>query len=220
MNKDKLKKQVSLEVLNYISSNIILGVGTGSTVSYFIDFLIKTKKVIKGIVSSSIVSEIKLRKSGIPILDSKHIDCVDIYIDGADEFNLDLVLIKGGGGALTKEKIIASMSKKFIVIVDYFKQVDLLGDFPLPVEIIPMAFSYVFKELSKLGGTPKYRNNFITDNGNIILDVYNLKIINPVFMENKINNIPGVVEVGLFSKRRPDLILMSTLYGIKKFFPK
>ncbi|MGP1933079.1 MAG: ribose-5-phosphate isomerase RpiA [Arsenophonus sp. ET-YP4-MAG3] len=216
MINDELKKIVGIAALEYIKHDIIVGVGTGSTVAYFIDNLATQKHLIKGVISSSVASTNKLTMLTIPILDSNNVDYVDIYIDGTDEFNSNLMLIKGGGGALTREKIIAAMAKQFIVITDKSKQVDILGKFPLPVEVIPMARSYVARQLVKLGGMPEYRKNTITDNGNIILDVHNLKIFDPIDFENKINSIVGVVTSGLFANRSADIVLMATLTGVKK----
>ncbi|WP_348666519.1 ribose-5-phosphate isomerase RpiA [Arsenophonus symbiont of Ornithomya chloropus] len=221
MKQNVLKKIVGCAVLEYIKPYMVVGVGTGSTVSYFIDSLVTLKDSIKGAVSSSIASSDKLRYLSIPILDSNHVDSIDVYVDGTDEFNSDLMMIKGGGGALTQEKVLAAMSKKFIVIADQSKKVDILGKFPLPIEVIPMAKAYVTRELMKLGGLPEYRKNILTDNGNIILDIHNLNIMDPVAFENKINSIVGVVTVGLFANRAADMILMATLNGVvKKFISK
>ncbi|MGP1924483.1 MAG: ribose-5-phosphate isomerase RpiA [Arsenophonus sp. NEOnobi-MAG3] len=220
MTQDELKKMVGWAALEYIKPDMVVGVGTGSTVVHFIDSLATKKHLIKGAVSSSVASTDKLTSLAIPILDSKDVDDVDIYIDGADEFNPDLMMIKGGGAALTGEKVIAAMAKQFIAIADKSKQVDILGEFPLPVEVIPMARAYVARQLIKLGGIPEYRQNVITDNGNVILDVYNLKIVDPIELENKINAIAGVVTVGLFANRAADIILLATQAGVKKLSPK
>ncbi|VAY02345.1 Ribose-5-phosphate isomerase A [Arsenophonus endosymbiont of Aleurodicus dispersus] len=220
MTQDKLKKIVGCAALEYIKPDMVVGVGTGSTVAYFIDRLATKKHLIKGAVSSSVASTDKLISLAIPIIDSKDLDGVDIYIDGANEFNPDLMMIKGGGAALTREKVIAAMAKQFIAIADKSKQVDILGEFPLPVEVIPMARSYVSRQLVKLGGMPEYRQNVVTDNGNVILDIYNLKILNPIALENKINAIAGVVTVGLFANRAADIILLATLDGVKKLTAK
>ncbi|WMY95424.1 MAG: ribose-5-phosphate isomerase RpiA [Arsenophonus sp.] len=221
MKQNILKKIVGYAVLDYIKPYMVVGVGTGSTVSYFIDNLVALKHLIKGAVSSSRDSSDKLRYLSIPILDSNQVDSIDVYVDGTDEFNSDLMMIKGGGGALTQEKVLAAMSKKFIVIADQSKKVDILGKFPLPIEVIPMAKAYVTRELIKLGGLPKYRKNILTDNGNIILDTHNLNIIDPVAFENKINAIVGVVTVGLFANRSADIILMAKLDGVvQKFVAK
>ncbi len=217
---DKLKKMVGWAALKYIKPDMVVGVGTGSTVVHFIDSLSTQKHLIKGAVSSSVISTDKLTSLAIPIIDSKNVDSVDIYIDGADEFNPDLMMIKGGGGALTGEKVIAAMAKQFIAIADKSKQVNILGDFPLPVEVIPMARAYVASQLVKLGGIPEYRKNVITENGNDILDIHNLKIIDPIELENKINAIAGVVTVGLFANRAADIVLLATPVGVKKLTPK
>ncbi|MGP1928577.1 MAG: ribose-5-phosphate isomerase RpiA [Arsenophonus sp. NC-WZS1-MAG3] len=220
MMQDKLKKMVGWAALKYIKPDMVVGVGTGSTVVHFIDSLSTQKHLIKGAVSSSVISTDKLTSLAIPIIDSKNVDSVDIYIDGADEFNPDLMMIKGGGGALTGEKVIAAMAKQFIAIADKSKQVNILGDFPLPVEVIPMARAYVASQLVKLGGIPEYRKNVITENGNDILDIHNLKIIDPIELENKINAIAGVVTVGLFANRAADIVLLATPVGVKKLTPK
>lgn len=218
--RNKFKKIVSLEALKYIQANMIIGVGTGTTIAYFIRYLKKIKNIIKGAVSTSYDTTYKLIDSKIPILEANQVKYIDIYIDSADEFNSDLMMIKGGGGALTKEKIIFSMSKKKIIIAEESKKVDILGNFPLPIEVIPIAKNYIIKKLKKIGGKAKYRKNIITDNGNIIIDLHNLKISNPIFLENKINSIPGVVTVGLFAKKTADLILFATKKGIKKIKSK
>ncbi|CAL4323786.1 Ribose-5-phosphate isomerase A [Buchnera aphidicola (Eriosoma grossulariae)] len=210
-----LKKSVAHKVLDYITPNSIIGIGTGTTVSYFIQELGSIKKLIKGTVSSSISSTICLNNLGIPVFDLNEVGTLSIYIDSADEVNNNLQMIKGGGEALTKEKILASVSKKFICIVDESKQVNVLGQFPLPVEIIPMASSYIISELNKLGGEAKLRKNVITDNGNLIVDVYNLNITDPLNMEQKINSFPGVVTVGIFAQRKADILLVGTKNGIK-----
>lgn len=216
MTQDELKKMVGYAAVEYIKQDMVVGVGTGSTVAYFIDSLAIQTHLIKGVVSSSVSSTDKLSALDIPILDSNDVDSVDIYIDGTDEFNPDLMMIKGRGAALTREKVIAAMAKQFIAIADKSKQVDILGEVPLPVEVIPMARAYVARQLVKLGGLPKYRKNVVTDNGNIILDIYNLKIFDPIDLENKINAIAGVVTVGLFANRPADIILLATPTGVKK----
>lgn len=216
MMQDELKKTAGLAALEYIKPNMVIGIGTGSTVAYFIDSLATQKHLIKGTVSSSSVSTYRLMGLSIPIIDSNDIDSVDIYVDSADEFNSDLIMIKGGGAALTQEKVIAAMSKQFIAIADESKQVDILGKFPLPIEVIPMARTYVSSQLIKLGGAPKYRKNIVTDNGNVIIDVHNLKIFDPIDLENKINAIAGVVTTGLFANRAADVVLLATSNGIQK----
>ncbi|HGN2038948.1 TPA: ribose-5-phosphate isomerase RpiA [Proteus mirabilis] len=215
MTQDELKKTVGWAALEYVKPGTIVGVGTGSTASHFIDALATMKGQIEGAVSSSEASTAKLKSYGIPVFDCNEVDSLDIYVDGADEINHQMQMIKGGGAALTREKIIAAVAKTFVCIVDESKQVDVLGKFPLPVEVIPMARSYVARELVKLGGLPEYRENVVTDNGNVILDVYNLAILNPIELENKINSIAGVVTVGLFANRGADIVLMGTSEGVK-----
>ncbi|MFS3859152.1 ribose-5-phosphate isomerase RpiA [Proteus mirabilis] len=215
MTQDELKKAVGWAALEYVKPGTIVGVGTGSTASHFIDALATMKGQIEGAVSSSEASTAKLKSYGIPVFDCNEVDSLDIYVDGADEINHQMQMIKGGGAALTREKIIAAVAKTFVCIVDESKQVDVLGKFPLPVEVIPMARSYVARELVKLGGLPEYRENVVTDNGNVILDVYNLTILNPIELENKINGIAGVVTVGLFANRGADIVLMGTAEGVK-----
>ncbi|HEK2639540.1 TPA: ribose-5-phosphate isomerase RpiA [Proteus mirabilis] len=215
MTQDELKKAVGWAALEYVKPGTIVGVGTGSTASHFIDALATMKGQIEGAVSSSEASTAKLKSYGIPVFDCNELDSLDIYVDGADEINHQMQMIKGGGAALTREKIIAAVAKTFVCIVDESKQVDVLGKFPLPVEVIPMARSYVARELVKLGGLPEYRENVVTDNGNVILDVYNLTILNPIELENKINSIAGVVTVGLFANRGADIVLMGTSEGVK-----
>lgn len=215
MSQDELKKAVGWAALKYVTPDTIVGVGTGSTASHFIDALGTMKDQIKGAVSSSDASTAKLRDLGIQIYDCNEVDSLDIYVDGADEINGQKQMIKGGGAALTREKIIAAIARKFICIIDQSKQVDILGEFPLPVEVIPMARSYVARELVKLGGRPAYRQGVVTDNGNVILDVHNLKIMNPIELENKINGIAGVVTVGLFANRGANVVLVGTENGVK-----
>lgn len=215
MTQDELKKAVGWAALEYVKPGTIVGVGTGSTASHFIDALATMKGQIEGAVSSSEASTAKLKSYGIPVFDCNEVDSLDIYVDGADEINHQMRMIKGGGAALTREKIIAAVAKTFVCIVDESKQVDVLGKFPLPVEVIPMARSYVARELVKLGGLPEYRENVVTDNGNVILDVYNLTILNPIELENKINSIAGVVTVGLFANRGADIVLIGTSEGVK-----
>jgi len=209
MTQDELKQKVAHAALKYIKNVSIIGVGTGSTVNHFIDYLADYKGTIEGAVSSSEGSTARLKKVGIPVLDLNAVGTLDIYIDGADEINPYKQLVKGGGGALTREKIIAAASKQFVCIADGSKRVDVLGAFPLPVEVIPMARSYVARELVKLGGQPVWRENCITDNHNQILDVHNLNIQEPIKLEEIINNITGVVCVGLFAKRPADIVLVS-----------
>lgn len=215
MINDKLKEAVGWEALKYIKANTIIGIGTGSTIKYFIQALSSIREKVDGVVSSSNNSSSQLKKLGIPLYNLNNVDNLEVYIDSADEIDTHMQLIKGGGGALTKEKIIAFAAKKFICIVDSSKQVEILGRGALPVEVIPMARAIVSRELIRLGGLPEYRQGMITDNGNSILDVYNMNIVNAVLLEQKINNIPGVVSVGLFAQRRADIALISTKNGIK-----
>jgi ribose 5-phosphate isomerase A len=216
MNQEALKKTAALAAIDYIEHGSVIGVGSGSTVNCFIDALKSVRGKIDGAVASSAASAERLKALSIPLLDLNSISEIPLYIDGADEINSFKQMIKGGGGALTREKIIASASKKFICIVDQSKQVDILGKFPVAVEVIPMARSYVAREIVKLGGDPVYRLGYTTDNGNVILDVHNLKILNPLELERKINNIAGVVENGIFAARPADMILVATASEVKK----
>ncbi|MCK4842092.1 MAG: ribose-5-phosphate isomerase RpiA [Methylococcales bacterium] len=208
MTQDELKKQVAQSALEYIKGVSIVGVGTGSTVNFFIEMLADFKADIEAAVSSSDATTQRLKNIGIPVLELNSVGDIEVYIDGADEVDPRKKLIKGGGGALTREKIIAAASKKFVCIVDDSKCVDVLGKFPLPVEVIPMARSYVAREMVKLGGQPIWREDYYTDNGCEILDVHNLDIINPMELERTINDITGVVTVGLFSHRDADIVLI------------
>ncbi len=210
MTQDEMKKAAAVKALEYIENDTIVGVGTGSTVNYFIDALATMKNKITGAVSSSEESSKRLIAHGIEVFDLNSIDVLDVYVDGADEITKHMSMIKGGGAALTREKIVAAVAKKFICIADDSKRVDVLGDFPLPVEVIPMARSYVARELVKLGGDPVYRQGVITDNGNVILDVYNLSIIDPIQLEVNINAIVGVVTNGLFANRGADILVLGT----------
>jgi ribose 5-phosphate isomerase A len=209
MTQDELKRKVAEAALPYIKNISIIGVGTGSTVNHFIDCLADFKDDIEGAVSSSEASTQRLKNLGIRVLDLNDVGTLDIYVDGADEVNPHKQLIKGGGAALTREKIIAAASRKFVCIADESKCVDVLGKFPLPVEVVPMARSYVARELVKLGGQPIYREGCITDNHNVILDVHNLSILDPLKLEALINNITGVVMVGIFAARHADVVLVS-----------
>ncbi|MGL5759266.1 ribose-5-phosphate isomerase RpiA [Plesiomonas sp.] len=215
MTQDELKKAVGWAALDYVQPGSIVGVGTGSTVNHFIDALGTMKEQIKGAVSSSEASTAKLHSLGIDVFDANEVGSLDVYVDGADEINANLQMIKGGGAALTREKIVAAIAKQFVCIVDASKQVHVLGNFPLPVEVIPMARSYVARELVKLGGDPVYRQGVTTDNGNIILDVHNMSIVEPKELEDKINNIVGVVTVGLFAQRPADVVLVGSADGVK-----
>ncbi len=219
MNADEMKKMAAEAALEYVDGGIV-GVGTGSTVNHFIDYLATIKHKIDSAVSSSDVSTERMKSHGIPVMDLNAAGELDIYVDGADEADHNLALIKGGGGALTREKIIAGASRKFVCIADGSKLVDILGKFPLPVEVIPMARSHVARQLVKLGGTPVWREEFITDNGNVILDVHNLEIMKPIEMENRINAIAGVVTTGLFAMRGADVLILGTEDGVKTVLPK
>ncbi len=215
MTQDEMKKAVALAAIEYVKDASIIGVGTGSTANFFIDALADIKHTFDGTVASSQASAERLKSHGIPVYDLNAVDSVPVYVDGADEANSHLALIKGGGGALTREKIIAAVAEKFICIADKSKYVKILGDFPLPVEVIPMARSHVGRALVKLGGDPAYREDFITDNGNIILDVFNLKIMDPQALEREINNITGVVTNGLFALRPADVLLLGSEQGVE-----
>ena len=215
MTQDEMKKAVAKAALEYVETGTIIGIGTGSTANHFIDQLAGIKHKIDGTVASSNASAERLKKHGIPVLELNSVSDISVYIDGADESNRHLHLIKGGGGALTREKIVAAVSKKFVCIADESKLVDILGTFPLPVEVIPMARSYVARELVKLGGQPVLREGFTTDNGNVILDVHNLQIMNAVQLEETINQITGVVTNGLFARRPADVLLLGTKAGVK-----
>ncbi|PPC91100.1 MAG: ribose 5-phosphate isomerase A [Methylobacter sp.] len=208
MTQDELKQKVAQAALAYIKDISIIGVGTGSTTNHFINMLADFKNDIEGAVSSSEGTSERLKKVGIRVLDLNEAGTLEVYIDGADEINPRKQLVKGGGGALTREKIIAQASKKFICIADDSKSVDVLGKFPLPVEVIPMARSFVAREMVKLGGQPVWRESCITDNHNHIIDVHNLSILDPIELEKTINNIPGVVTVGLFAIRPADVVLI------------
>jgi ribose 5-phosphate isomerase A len=212
MNQDEQKRQAAQAALAYVEGGII-GVGTGSTVNHFIDALATVKGRIQGAVSSSEASTTRLRDQGIPVEDLNAVGDLALYVDGADEANRQLQLIKGGGGALTREKIVAAASERFVCIADGSKLVDVLGQFPLPVEVIPMARSFVARQLVRLGGTPVWREGFVTDNGNLILDVHGLEIQSPVALEQQINNIAGVVTVGIFALRPADVLILGTPQG-------
>lgn len=211
---DSLKQQAAEAVINTINLRGIIGIGTGSTVDFFIEALSQVKHKIEGAVPSSIATEEKLKQHNIPVLNINE-GPLTLYIDGADECNHHCQLIKGGGGALTREKIIAAVAKEFICIIDESKYKLKLGEFPLPIEVIPLARSYVARELVKMGGDPAYRDGVVTDNGNHILDVYSLDISRPVALEEQINNIVGVVTCGLFAKRGADRVLMATPNGVQ-----
>lgn len=214
-NADSLKKAAAEAAMQYIENNTVVGVGTGSTVNFFIDELAKRKDDIDGAVSSSEASTERLKAHGIEVFDLNAVADVPVYIDGADEINEHGQMIKGGGGALTREKIIAAVADKFICVADHSKRVDMLGRFPVPVEVIPMARSYVAREIVKLGGDPVWRQGVTTDNGNWILDVHNLEIMKPMELEADINNIVGVVTNGLFAQRGADVALIARDDGVE-----
>lgn len=216
MSQLELKKQAAQAALRFIEPGQPIGIGTGSTVNCFIDQLGPYKDQIRGAVSSSEASTEKLQKMGIEVLDLNTTGPLSLYVDGADEFDQHCRLIKGGGGALTREKIIAASSNQFVCIVDESKQVDVLGEFPLPVEVIPMARGYVARKLTALGGQPVLRQGMSTDNGNQILDVHQLKIIDPIKLEQEINHITGVVTVGLFAGRPADRVIIASPAGIRE----
>ncbi|WP_027707461.1 ribose-5-phosphate isomerase RpiA [Zooshikella ganghwensis] len=219
VNQDQLKQAVALAALEHIKPHIeqdsIIGIGTGSTANFFIDALATIKNQFDGAVASSEASAERLKSHGIPVYDLNTVNSLEFYIDGADESNHQLQLIKGGGAALTREKIVAAVAKSFVCIADESKLVDVLGTFPLPVEVIPMARSHVAREIVKLGGDPQYREGVVTDNGNVILDVWNLSITSPRDLESQLNNIVGVVTNGIFALRPADVLLLGTQDGIK-----
>lgn len=215
MTQDDKKKAVAEAALALVQDNSIIGVGSGSTVNHFIDALASVKNKVEGAVSASEASSERLRAIGIEVLDLNSISQFDIYFDGADEITEHKAMIKGGGAALTREKIIAAVAKDFVCMIDDSKQVDVLGTFPLPVEVIPMARSYVAREIVKLGGDPVYRQGVVTDNGNVILDVHNMEILAPVELEKSLNQITGVVTNGLFAMRGADKVLVGTEDGVK-----
>ncbi len=215
MAHDELKQQAAKAALDYVEVGTIIGIGTGSTANHFIDLLAGIKHKIDGTVASSVASAERLKSHGIPVYDLNAVDEISVYVDGADESNRYLHLIKGGGGALTREKVVAGASRKFVCIADESKLVAVLGRFPLPIEVIPMARSFVARELVKHGGNPVLRENFTTDNGNLILDVHNLEITEPAKLEAALNNIPGIVTVGIFALRPADVLLLGTGAGVK-----
>jgi ribose 5-phosphate isomerase A len=219
VNQDQLKERVAREALKHVVEDAIVGVGSGSTVFKFIEFLSSVKNRIEGAVAASEASAARLKSLGIRVVDLNSVNELPVYIDGADEVTEHLHMIKGGGGALTREKIVAAVGRKFVCIVDESKLVPVLGTFPLPVEVIPMARSYVAREMVRLGGRPALRMGFTTDNGNVILDVSGLTIDDPVALETTINQIAGVVTVGLFARRGADVILMGTETGVKTLQP-
>lgn len=215
MTQDDLKRAVAQAAIAHVPADCIVGVGTGSTANFFIDELGKIKHKIQGAVASSEASAERLKGHSIEVLSLNDAGSLPVYVDGADEITRHMHMVKGGGGALTREKIVAAASKKFICVCDASKLVDVLGKFPLPIEVIPMARSYVARELVALGGQPELREGFTTDNGNIILDVHNLQIMNPVELETTLNSIAGVVTNGLFAKRPADVLLLGTPDGVQ-----
>ncbi|WP_249960655.1 ribose-5-phosphate isomerase RpiA [Histophilus somni] len=216
MDQLSMKKMAAQAALQYVKPDSIIGVGSGSTVNCFIEVLGTIKETIKGAVAASKASEELLLRQGIEVFSANDVSGLDIYVDGADEINPQKMMIKGGGAALTREKIVATLAKKFICIVDSSKQVDVLGStFALPIEVIPMARSQVARKLVALGGSPEYRENVVTDNGNVILDVYNFKIMNPIEMEKELNNVAGVVTNGIFALRSADIVIVGTPEGTK-----
>jgi len=216
MTQDEMKIKVAEAALEYVKPGVIVGVGTGSTANHFIDALAKIKHKIDGTVASSEATAERLKGHGIAVLELHAVDEIPVYVDGADETNKYLHLIKGGGGALTREKIVAAVSKTFVCIADESKLVDVLGAFPLPIEVIPMSRSYVAREIVKMGGQPRLREGFVTDNGNLILDVHNMQIMEPVKLEQQLNSIVGVVTNGLFAQRPADVVLLGTPEGVRK----
>ncbi|WP_148716983.1 ribose-5-phosphate isomerase RpiA [Chitinolyticbacter meiyuanensis] len=217
MTQDEMKRTAAEAALAFVPDDSIVGVGTGSTANYFIDALAKQKGRIVGAVSSSEASVARLKGHGIAVFDLNGVDQLPVYVDGADEINHQLQMIKGGGAALTREKIVAAVAEQFVCIADESKQVRVLGSFPLPVEVIPMARSYVARQLVKLGGHPVYREGVVTDNGNVILDVHGMQIAEPAKLETEINHIVGVVTNGLFARRRADVLLLGTRDGVKTY---
>ena len=217
MTQDELKQQAALRALDYVVDGTIVGVGTGSTANFFIDGLAGMKGRIAGAVASSEVSARRLAGHGIRLFDMNDVDDIPVYVDGADEIDGGLAMIKGGGGAQTREKIVAAVARKFVCICDASKRVERLGRFPLPVEVIPMARAQVARELAHLGGRPVLREGFVTDNGNLILDVHGLSIADPAALETTIDGIVGVVTSGLFAKRGADVLLLATPEGVQTF---
>jgi ribose 5-phosphate isomerase A len=216
MTQDDLKRAVAAAAIAYVPVDCIVGVGTGSTANFFIDELAKIKNKLRGAVASSEASAKRLQGHGIEVFSLNDAGELPVYVDGADEITRHLHMMKGGGGALTREKIVAAASKQFICLCDESKLVDVMGKFPLPIEVIPMARSYIAREVVKLGGHPKLREGFTTDNGNIILDVHGLQILNPVELETALNHLPGVVTNGLFARRGADVLLLGTAEGVQK----
>ena len=215
MTQDEQKRAVARAAIQYVPVGSIVGVGTGSTANFFIDELAAIKHKIEGAVASSEATARRLSSHGIEIMDLNSVDVLPVYVDGTDEITEHLHMIKGGGGALTREKIVAAVAKQFVCIADQSKLVDVLGKFPLPVEVVPMARSYVSREIIRLGGQPRLREKLITDNGNIILDIHGLQILNPVELEAALNQITGIVTNGLFARRGADVLLLSSDSGVQ-----
>ena len=219
MDQNEKKLNVAKAAVKHIHNDCLLGMGTGSTVNFLIDLLPEIKNKISAVASSSVQTENLLKMNGFEVQALNQLGMLDLYIDGADEATKNLHLIKGGGGALTREKILAENSKKFICIADETKLVKRLGIFPLPIEVIPMARSFVSREIIKYHGKPVYRENFVTDNGNEIIDVHNLDIVDPIQLENDLNQIPGVVTVGIFARRKADVLLIAGEHGVDEIYP-
>ena len=219
MDQNEKKLNVAKAAIKHIHNDCLLGMGTGSTVNFLIDLLPEIKNKISAVASSSVQTENLLKMNGFEVQALNQLGMLDLYIDGADEATKNLHLIKGGGGALTREKILAENSKKFICIADETKLVKRLGIFPLPIEVIPMARSFVSREIIKYHGKPVYRENFVTDNGNEIIDIHNLDIIDPIQLENDLNQIPGVVTVGIFARRKADVLLIAGEHGVDEMYP-
>ena len=219
MDQNEKKLNVAKAAVKHIQNDCLLGMGTGSTVNFLIDLLPEIKNKISAVASSSVQTENLLKMNGFEVQALNQLGMLDLYIDGADEATKNLHLIKGGGGALTREKILAGNSKKFICIADETKLVKRLGVFPLPIEVIPMARSFVSREIIKYHGKPVYRENFVTDNGNEIIDIHNLDIVDPIQLENDLNQIPGVVTVGIFARRKADVLLIAGEHGVDEMYP-
>lgn len=215
MTRDEMKQAAARAALTYVTAEDVIGVGSGSTANFFIAELAPIRHRFEGAVASSEATAQRLKQLGIPVLDLNSVKDLPVYVDGADEITRHFAMIKGGGGALTREKIVAAVARKFVCIADETKLVDVLGKFPLPVEVIPMARSYVAHELVKLGGQPAWRQGFVTDNGNAILDVHNLEILKPVELETSLNQIAGVVTNGLFARRGADVLVLGTSRGVE-----
>jgi ribose 5-phosphate isomerase A len=215
VNQDDLKRAVAAAAVAHVPAGCVVGVGSGSTANFFIAELGRVRARVAGAVASSETTAKRLRDAGIEVLDLNGVDDIPVYVDGADEITRNLAMIKGGGGALTREKIVAAVARRFVCIADQSKLVDVLGRFPLPVEVIPLARSFVARELVKLGGAPEWRQGFVTDNGNVILDVHNLSITAPLELETTLNQLPGVVTNGLFARRGADMLLLGTPDGVQ-----